>query len=186
MLAFSPNLVVAETPAATSGRPGKTCAPPGAPPQQLVMIDKIGESDFQCLGVSLEDHAIKTILIETHSFVTIGGRPDQEQIKVEEFPQAVIESVRGAVLDGIPGHDAIILRGYFTTLSDRLELEASFLYNGFTNEYHSCRIAFEETRGGAWRLVDRLDQTISHIVVRTRQMPLIGAFGIANLEGACT
>jgi hypothetical protein len=34
-------------------------------------------------------------------------------------------------------------------------------------------------------LVNRLDQTISHIVVKTRQIPLLGTFGIANLEGAC-
>jgi len=25
-----------------------------------------------------------------------------------------------------------------------------------------------------------------HIVVRTREIPVIGMFGIANLEGACT
>jgi hypothetical protein len=97
----------------------------------------------------------------------------------------VIESTRGAVLDGVPGHDAIVLRGRFFAGSGKLELVTSFLYNGFTSEYHSCEITLDRTPVTGWRLVNRLDQTISHIVVKTRQIPLLGTFGIANLEGAC-
>jgi hypothetical protein len=185
MLAFAPVLAATETPNTPPVRPDKSCASAKAATLPIAIIDKIGERDFQCLGVSLENGAIKTILLETHSFADIGKQPEQERTRLEEFPQAVIDSLRGAVLDGIPGHDAIILRGRFITPSHKLELVASFLYNGFTNEYHSCRITLEKTPNRNWRLVDRLDQTITHIAVRTRQMPLIGAFGIANLDGAC-
>ena len=96
-----------------------------------------------------------------------------------------VESSRGAVLDGVPGHDAIVLRGHVSAPPGKSELVTSYLYNGFTSEYRSCRITLDRTPDAGWRLVDRFDRTISHINVRTREMPLIGAFGIANLEGAC-
>jgi hypothetical protein len=169
---------------------GKACAHSTNSIRQLALIDKADDVDFQCLGVSLDHGAIKTIRLETHSFVATDQQPDQEQIKIEEFPQAVIESSRGAVLDGVPGHDAIVLRGQFATVPGKLALVASFLYNGFTGDYHSCPVTLYRGPdiGGSdvgWRLVDRFDQTVSHIVVRTRKIPLIGVFGIANLDGAC-
>jgi hypothetical protein len=65
-------------------------------------------------------------------------------------------------------------------------LVTTFLYNGFTSEYRSCQITLDRTPNAGWRLVNRLDQTVSHIMVKTREIPLIGTFGIATLEGACT
>jgi hypothetical protein len=187
-LAGSPVLAGVEvvTQVTTAGRSAKTCTNLTNSIQQLVMIDKIGDDDFQCLGVTLEGGAIKTLHLETHSFVSTGLQPDQERIKIEDFSPAVIESSRGAVLDGIPGHDAIVLRGYFSNPPGRVELLASFLYNGFTNEYHSCRIELDQAPDRDWHMVNRFDQIVSHIVVQTRRIPLIGDFGIANLEGACT
>ncbi|MBV8167941.1 MAG: hypothetical protein JO021_14190, partial [Alphaproteobacteria bacterium] len=64
-------------------------------------------------------------------------------------------------------------------------LVASYLYNGFTSEYRSCPITLDRTPDEGWRLVNRFDQTISRIVVRTREL-LVIPYGIANLEGACT
>jgi hypothetical protein len=177
--------IAPQTQAATPVRPGRTCTNSSSV-QQLALMDKSDDGDFQCLGVSLENGAIKAIRLETHHFVAKDQQSDQEQIKIEEFPSAVIESSRGAVLDGIPGHDAIVLRGHFSTPPSRSEFVASFLYNGFTGEYHSCQIALDHAPGVGWRMVDRFDQTVSHILVRTRLFPVIGAFGIANLEGACT
>lgn len=98
----------------------------------------------------------------------------------------MLESTRGAVLDGVPGHDAIILHGRMPASAGRVELETSYLYNGISGEYRFFRVALERAPGAGWRLVDSLDRTISRIVVRTRQIPLIGMFGIATLEGACT
>jgi hypothetical protein len=186
-LAGSPALAAigSETPTATPDRPGETCSNSTDSTRQLAVIEKSGDREFQCLGVSLDGDTIKAIRLETHSFPPAGRPADQAAIKIEEFPEAVIESSQGAVLDGVPGHDAIVLRGQFSTPPGKVELVASYLYNGFTSDYHSCQLAIDQTPDTGWRLVNHLDQTVSHIVIRTRQIPMFGVFGIANLEGAC-
>jgi hypothetical protein len=173
-------------PGAAPGQATETCANSTKVLKQLATIDNATDGSFQCLGVALDGDAVKGIRVETHSFGSAARHKDSERVKVEEFSPAEIESGHGAVLDGVPGHDAIILRGHFSALSGRSQLVTSFLYNGFTSEYRSCQIALDRTPNAGWRLVNRFDQTISHIMVRTRQIPLIGTFGIANLEGACT
>ena len=172
--------------AVASNQPTAACPNSTKSLKQLAIIDNVTDGSFQCLGVSLEGDTVKAIRVETHSFASSDRRAQSEQIKVEEFPEAVVESSRGAVLDGVPGHDAIVLRGHFSALPGRSELVTSYLYNGFTGEYRSCQIALDRAPGTGWRLVNRLDQTISHIMVKTRQIPFVGTFGIANLEGACT
>jgi hypothetical protein len=173
-------------PAVTSSQPTEACAHSGKSFKQLAMIDNASDGSFQCLGVSLDGETIKAIRVETHSFASPAREKATERVKIEDFSQAVIESRHGAVLDGVPGHDAIILRGHFSALPGRSELVTSFLYNGFTSEYRSCAITLDRTPIAGWRLVNRFDQTISHIMVKTREIPLLGTFGIANLEGACT
>lgn len=168
------------------GRPGDTCAKSTAAFTQLAMIDNETDGSFQCLGVALDNGAIKAIRVETHRFSSPARRKDTERVTVEAYPESVLESSRGAVLDGVPGHDAIVLRGHFSRSSGRLELVTSFLYNGFTSEYRSCQITLDHTPAAGWHLVNGRDQTVSHIMVKTREIPLIGTFGIANLEGACT
>jgi hypothetical protein len=173
-------------PAAVSGQPNEACSNSTKTLKQLAMIDNASDGSFQCLGVSLDGEMVKAIRVETHSFSSTARRKETEKVKIEEFSKAVVESSRGAVLDGVPGHDAIILSGHFAALSGKSALVTTFLYNGFTSEYHSCEITLDRTPNTGWRLVNRLDQTISHIMVKTREIPLIGTFGIANLEGACT
>ena len=153
--------------------------------KQLATIDNSSDGTFQCLGLSMTGDSVKGIRLETHHFVSTGRHTESEQVKIEEFPMAVVESLHGAVLDGVPGHDAIILQGHFSTPSGKATLVTSYLYNGFTSEYRSCQMTLVRAPDASWRLTDRFDQTVSHIVVRTRDMPLIGAFGIANLDGAC-
>jgi hypothetical protein len=179
-LAAIPALAATGNPAA-GGR--SACASSTSSMQQLATIDNAGDGMFQCLGVSLEGGRVKALRVETHH---AASRQDSERVEVAEFPLSVVESSRGAVLDGVPGHDAIILQGHFTSPPVEAELVASYLYNGFTSEYRSCRIALVRAQDAGWRLVNRRDQTVSHIVVRTREIPVIGMFGIANLEGACT
>jgi hypothetical protein len=151
--------------------------------KQLAVIEKPSDDSFQCLGVSLQGDTIKAIRLETHS---LASTVDAERVVVAEFPPAVVESSRGAVLDGVPGFDAIILQGNLSTPSTKKELVTSFLYNGFTGEYRKCQIALDRAPDVGWRLVNRFDQTISRIVVKTRQMPVIGDFGIETLDGACS
>ena len=152
--------------------------------QQLAMINKPGDAGFQCLGLVLDGDAITGLRLETHRFHA--EYRHAEQIEVTEFPLAVVASLRGAVLDGVPGHDALILKGDLAASSRKAELVASYLYNGFTSEYRSCPITLDRTPDGDWRLVNRFDQTVSHIVIRTRDMFVIGPYGIASLDGACT
>jgi len=172
-------------PAAAPGQQSGICTSSSTSIKQFATIDNNRDDTFQCLGLSIEGDTVKGIRLETHHFVSTGRHTESEQVKIEEFPMAVVESLHGAVLDGVPGHDAIILQGHFSTPSGKATLVTSFLYNGFTSEYRSCQMTLARTPDASWRLADRLNRTVSHIVVRTRDMPLIGAFGIANLDGAC-
>ncbi len=177
---------VPDNPAAAPAPPNRACSTSTPQTMQLAVIDTVGDSQFQCLGISLDGDTVKAIRLETHRFPAGDAKPDQAEIKIEEFPEAVTTSSRGAVLDGVPGHDAIVLRGQISAPTGESALVFSYLYNGITGDYHNCRITLEHTAGTGWRLVNRLDQTVAHIVIVTRQVPMVGVFGIANLEGACS
>jgi hypothetical protein len=166
--------------------PSQACSNSTSTIAQLALIDTAGDSQFQCLGVALDGDKVKAIRLETHRFPSSRAQTDPAEIRVEQFPEAVTESSRGAVLDGVPGHDAIVLRGKISAPTGESALELSYLYNGITGDYHSCRITLEHTADTGWRLVNRRDKTVAHIVIVTRQIPLVGVFGIASLDGACT
>jgi hypothetical protein len=186
-------LVLAGPPSIAAPGPGESGARAGQKPifcpnsagrvHHLVTIDNGLDGSFQCLGLSSENGTVVALRLETHH-VTTSGR--QAEVSTEEFPLDVVESSHGAVLDGVPGHDAIIIRGRLPRSPEKAELMTTFLYNGFTNEYRSCPISLDRQPNGNWHLVNRFNQVVSHISVRTRQMPVIGAFGIADLEGVCT
>jgi hypothetical protein len=188
VLAGSPVLAAtgAENAAAAPRWHDETCTNHGISIQALATIDDATDGTYQCLGLSLEGGRIKAIRVETHRFASADRQADSEQVEVAEFSLPVVESRHGAVLDGVPGHDAIILRGHFSDPPVKAELVTTYLFNGFTSEYRSCRISLDRTPGVGWRLINRFDQTVSRIVVTTRQIPVIGTYGIANLEGACT
>jgi hypothetical protein len=186
--AIFPNMaaIAAEHLAAATDPPNQACTRSTRSIRQLAMIDHTSDGGFQCLGVSVEGDTVKAIRLERHVFASAVGQPAAEQIKIVEFPATILDSLRGAVIDGIPGHDAIVLRGHFSAPPDKGEFEISYLYNGLTGEYHRCQIELDRTPNTGWRLVNRLDQTISLIMVKLRQIPVIGTVGIDNLEGACT
>jgi hypothetical protein len=164
----------------------KSCSDSEGSVYHLATMDNALDGSFQCLGLSLERGTVVAIRLETHRVATSGRQAATTSVSIDEFPLSVVESSHGAVLDGVPGHDAIILRGRFAKSPDRVELVTSYLYNGFTNEYRSCLITLDREPNGGWRLLNRFNQIISHIAIRTREMPVIGPFGIADLEGACT
>ena len=165
---------------------GSPCGPSSASVKQLAVIEHPDGKGFQCLGLSLADGTVSALRLETHSFEHVAGHNRMETVAVVEFPAAVVESSRGAVLDGVPGHDAIVLQGHLAPSSGTTHLITSYLYNGFTGEYRGCQITLAQPANDDWHLLNGSAQTISHIMVRTREMPVIGAFGIANLEGACS
>ena len=162
----------------------QTCSRSTHSIRQLAVIDHTSDGGFQCIGVFVEGDTVKAIRLERHSFVA--SPKETEQVNVVEYPASTVDSRRGAVIDGIPGHDAILLRGHFPAATGHGDLEISYLYNGLTGEYRSCQVELDRTSNTGWRLVNRLAQPISLIMVRLRQLPIIGTVGIANLEGACS
>jgi hypothetical protein len=165
-----------------SMRSGQVCSNSTRSVRQLAMIDHTSDGGYQCLGLAVDGDAVKAIRLERHSFA---GNPGAEQIKVVEYPVTTEGGLRGAVIDGVPGHDAIVLRGNLSAEPGRPPLVISYLYNGITGEYHSCPLMLDRTANAGWRLVNRLDQPISLIGVKLRELPVIGVVGIANLDGAC-
>jgi len=168
------------------GRPNLGCSASTDSIKQLAMIDNTSEGGFQCLGVTVEGGTVTAVRLERHGFTSAAGQPVSARVRIVEFPAATVDSIHGAIVDGIPGHDAIILRGRFPSSPGKTELVMSYLFNGLTGEFHSCPVTIDSTAETGWRLINRYDQTISHIVVKIRQAPVIGVIGINDLEGACT
>jgi hypothetical protein len=162
------------------------CQTPSPSMQQLAEILNTRDSNIQCLGVTLDGASIKALRVETHRFVPVGDAAISDHVKVAEFSVAQIESPRGAVLDGAPGHDAVILQGHVSSDEGNVDLVTSYLYNGLTGEYRSCTMRLGRDRAAAWRLVNRFNEIVSRIVVRTRSLPALGVIGIADLEGICS
>jgi hypothetical protein len=166
-----------------TGERAHTCTTSTHSVRQLAMIDHTSDGGFQCFGVLVEGDTVRAIRLERHNFNPGAGT---EQIRVVEYPTTAVDSRRGAVIDGVPGHDAIVLRGHISNPSGTGELEISYLFNGLTGEFRTCRMVLGRTPNAGWRLVNHRDQPISLIGVRIREMPVIGVVGIANLEGACS
>ncbi len=154
--------------------------------QLLAKILNTRDSDVQCLGIKLDGNAIEALRIETHRLVAASDATISDHIKVKDFSVAQIESQQGAVLDGAQGHKAVILQGRASPSGGNVELVTSYLYNGLTGEYRSCRVTLDHSGDAAWHLVNQYNETVSRIVIRTRSVPLLGTIGIANLDGACT
>jgi hypothetical protein len=186
-LAVTPVVLASDTgsPAAEPGGPDHACRSLTPSTKQLAMIDSAGDDSFQCLGLSLEGQTVTGFRLETHGTASAGQHSDLQSLTVTEFPKAVMESKRGAVLDGRPGHDAIVLRGHLPSAPGNMELVMSYLYNGVTGEYRSCQLTLRWAADTGWRLTNNFDQMVTHINIVTRSIPVVGLIGIARLEGAC-
>ena len=166
----------------TGRAPADSRAEPAASEQQLAKIVKTRDDKFHLLSVKLDGNAdITGIRFETRE----AGRDPASEIHVREFSLAVIASRHGAVLDGTPGHDAIILHGVVPPGMTGASLAVSYLYNGITGETRECSVTLSRGQGTSWRLMNSRNQPVSLIVVKTRALPIIGTVGIETLEGIC-
>ncbi len=156
--------------------------------QLLARIVNTRDNNYHLLGVMLDGKAnITGLRFETHE-VDLDRASHQltsRDIHVREFSPAAIASPHGAVLDGTPGHDAIILRGSIAPDAATAALVVSFLYNGFTGETRACRVTLTREKERDWHLLNSQDQPVSLIVVKTRALPVIGTVGIETLQGIC-
>ncbi len=161
---------------------------PATSEQQLAKIVNTRDGNVHLLSVTVDGKAdITGIRFETHE----GGRDPANRwavapdIRVREFSPAAIASRRGVVLDGMPGHDAILLQGLIAPGAATTSLAVSYLYNGITGETRECRVTLDRGQGTSWRLINARNQPVSLIVVKTRVLPIIGTIGIETLQGIC-
>jgi len=134
--------------------------------------------------LTIIDDAITAVRFETHRFSSDHGSLS-EKVKIIDFPVELIESSHGAVLEGEPGHDAVVLQGRFSRPPTGANLVIRYLYDGFTGGYRSCEITLARTTDSRWHLTNARHENISRILVKTWSIPFVGVAGIADLEGAC-
>lgn len=115
--------------------------------QPVATIVNTYDRNYQCLGVLVDAGAnVGAIRFESHR---LDGHDTNR-----EFSLAEVASDRGAVLDGRPGHDAMILRGRIAgRTTSALSLE--FLRNGLTGEYRHCGFSLERDEYNRWHLFGR-------------------------------
>jgi hypothetical protein len=146
--------------------------------QPLAMVRNTHDHNYQCLGLRLDTRAnVTAIRFESH-------RSDGHNTN-REFSLAEVASHRGAVLDGRPGHDAVILRGRITARTTSAVLTLEFLHNGLTDEYRHCSFSLDRDGYDRWHLLDARGRSQSLIVVETWSVPLIGTIGIHDVRGIC-
>jgi len=170
----------------TAASPG--CSPASASVQQIAKITNTRDRNFHCLGVTVDRQSnITAIRFETHE--VDADREDRagasRHVKVREFAPRDIASEKGVVLDGAPGHDAVILKGNIVEGRSSDPLVVKFLYNGLTDQFRECRIALKRGGDVGWHLVNAENRRVPLVVVETWSLPLLGTVGIKTLQGLC-
>jgi hypothetical protein len=160
---------------------GAACRFGGASAQLLATVVNTRDSQVHCLGLDVDaQRNITDIRIESHDGNDAGGG-----VRLKRVPVATVASAYGAVLDGKPGHDALILQGPIKAATRSARLVIRYLHNGITGEFRSCAVKLDQNAAGDWTLVDAQDRVVSRIVVKTWKVPILGTVGIDTLEGAC-
>jgi hypothetical protein len=180
LLALAAAIVVFAAPSDAAPH-GPACRFAGASAQLLATVVNTRDSQVHCLGLDVDaQRNITDIRIETHD-----GNGAAGAIGLKRVPVATVASDYGAVLDGRPGHDALILQGRIEPAAPSARLVIRYLHNGITGEFRSCAVTLDKNAAGDWTLVNARDRVVSRIVVKTWKIPLIGTIGIDTLEGAC-
>ena len=149
--------------------------------QPLAKIINTRDETYHCLGVSVDARAeIIAIRFETHALADAGVA------RVRSFTPGEIARTQGVVLDGTPGHDAVVLQGDIVPGRTRTTLTLKFLHNGITGEFHQCAVTLDRAEGTAWRLANSHQDAFPVVVVRTWTVPLFGTIGIDTVEGICS
>jgi hypothetical protein len=161
------------------------CASAVSGVQSLAKVVSTRDANYHCLGVSVDGSAnILGIRFETHEMATT-RRQVPRPVRVKEFAPIDVASEHGAVLDGTPGHDAVILQGRIVAGSPVASLVIRFLHNGITGEFQECPIRLDRREDGNWHLVNDHDQDVSTVLVKTWSLPIVGTVGIETLAGIC-
>lgn len=166
----------------------RACAPASPSLQQLAVIVNTRNDDYNCLSASVDRRAnITALRFEAHKVTIdpVSGRRVTRGVRVRELTPHDIGSAKGAVLDGRPGHDAVILHGEIVAGRSTQTLVIEFLHNGLTNEFRACPVALDRGPHRAWHLVDAHNAPVPLVVVKTWALPVIGTVGIATLQGIC-
>jgi hypothetical protein len=171
---------LATAPAGAREAVGGACERASTELQPLAKVVNTRDLTYHCLGVSVDARAeITAIRFETHA-------PAEDGIvRVRSFTPAEIARTEGVVLDGTPGHDAVILQGTVVPGQPRTTLQLKFLHNGITGEFHQCAVRLDRTEGRPWRLANSRPGAFPVVVVRTWAVPLFGTIGIDTVEGIC-
>ena len=148
--------------------------------QPLAKVVNTRDTTYHCLGVSVDARAeITAIRFETHAAAETGVA------RVRSFSPDEIARTQGVVLDGTPGHDAVILQGDIVPGQPSTTLHLKFLHNGITGEFYQCAVMLDHAEGTPWRLKNAPPGGFPLVVVRTWAVPLFGTVGIDTVEGIC-
>jgi hypothetical protein len=147
--------------------------------QPLAKVVNTRDTTYHCLGVSIDARAeITAIRFETHAAA-------EAIASVRSFTPDEIARTQGVVLDGTPGHDAVILQGDIVPGQPSTTLHLKFLHNGITGEFYQCAVTIDRAEGAPWRLAHARADAFPVVVVRTWAVPLLGTIGIDTVEGIC-
>lgn len=159
---------------------GGACESASPERQPLAKIVNTRDDTYHCLSVSVDAHAeITALRFETYALADAG------LARVRSFTRDEIAQTNGVVLDGAPGHDAVILQGDIVPGQTSTTLTLRFLHNGITGEFHQCAVTIDHAQGAPWRLANARQNALPLVVVRTWAVPLFGTIGIDTVEGIC-
>jgi hypothetical protein len=167
-------------PAGARAAAGGACEMASPELQPLAKVVNTRDTTYHCLGVSVDARAeITAIRFETHASTEAGVA------RVRSFTPDEIARTQGVVLDGTPGHDAVILQGDIVPGQPSTTLHLKFLHNGITGEFYQCAVTIDHAAGAPWRLAHARADAFPVVVVRTWAVPLFGTIGIDTVEGIC-
>lgn len=137
--------------------------------QPLASITNNRNADLQSLSVLLDGGQLVGLRFNTVN----GANPHESDFSLDEMKA-------GAVLDGDPKHQAIVLRGSIDSTMGNANLMITYLSNGIFGTHKACRARIVRDPSGRWHIVNIYDhQRVAHLVVQTWTL------GISTIEGIC-